>query len=360
MNMFRKRRMRILVLIIVIIAISIFGFNPARVETVFSTGWYPGFSLVQRNITGWIPFSIGDVIYLILFFAILFSIYRFIKQIITRRINKHSVYSWAGRTVIILLFAYIIFQVFWGLNYNRLGVVHQFKLKDPGFDTTEILRLQDYLADKVNNSKKKLSSTEVVYPSREVIFERGEQVYHKASIFFPFLQYHPASIKSSLFGRIGNYLGFTGYYNPFTGEAQVNATVPKFLLPAITAHEVAHQLGYAKENEASFIGYLASINTDDALYRYSSYLDLFLYTNAQVNRFDSLAAKKVYKKLNDSVKADINEWQEFLLAHRSLLSRTTGWVYGKFLTWYNQPDGIKSYDGVVALVISYYKKHGVL
>ncbi len=57
---------------------------------------------------------------------------------------------------------------------------------------------------------------------------------------------------------LGNYLGFTGYYNPFTGEAQVNTTVPQFLLPNIALHEMGHQIGYAKEDEANFSAYLAA------------------------------------------------------------------------------------------------------
>jgi hypothetical protein len=84
-----------------------------------------------------------------------------------------------------------------------------------------------------------------------------------------------------LWGWLGNYVGFTGYYNPFTGEAQVNTTVPKFLQPFTASHEVAHQLGYAKEMEANFVGYLAASHSTDTLFRYSVYLDLFLVQQPQ-------------------------------------------------------------------------------
>ncbi len=67
-----------------------------------------------------------------------------------------------------------------------------------------------------------------------------------------------------MYSYLGNYLGFTGYYNPFTGEAQVNTTVPLFVQPFTTCHEIGHQLGYAKENEANFAGYLAAKSSPDA------------------------------------------------------------------------------------------------
>jgi hypothetical protein len=78
---------------------------------------------------------------------------------------------------------------------------------------------------------------------------------------------------------LGNYTGFTCYYNPFTGEAQLNTTIPRFLQPFIACHEVAHQLGYAKENEASFVGYLAAKGSGNALLQYSTYLDIFMHAN---------------------------------------------------------------------------------
>ena len=39
-------------------------------------------------------------------------------------------------------------------------------------------------------------------------------------------------------------MGFSGYLNPFTHEAQADDLMPLFNTP-LTAHEMAHQLGYA-------------------------------------------------------------------------------------------------------------------
>ncbi len=60
--------------------------------------------------------------------------------------------------------------------------------------------------------------------------------------------------KRPLFERIPqSNLGVTGYLNPFTNEAQVNTTVPAFLQPFMTCHEIAHQLGFAPEEDANFV-----------------------------------------------------------------------------------------------------------
>jgi Zn-dependent peptidase ImmA (M78 family) len=55
-----------------------------------------------------------------------------------------------------------------------------------------------------------------------------------------------------------NKTGILGYYNPFTAESQYNPNIPATQLPFTLAHEMSHQLGYAREQEASFIAYLYS------------------------------------------------------------------------------------------------------
>jgi hypothetical protein len=180
--------------------------------------------------------------------------------------------------------------------------------------------------------------------------------YTNLSAVYPFIQYDPPSIKPAIWGWLGNYAGFTGYYNPFTGEAQLNTTAPKFIQPFVACHEVAHQVGYAKEMEANFIGYLAGSVSDDPLIKYSVYLDLFLYANRNLNRSDSNSARLYRKDLIPEVKADLEEWRRFNRLHRTPIEPIARWFYGKFLQGNQQPQGILSYDEVTAFLIAYYKK----
>ena len=161
-----------------------------------------------------------------------------------------------------------------------------------------------------------------------------------------------------MFGLFGNYFGFTGYYNPFTGEAQLNTLVPKFILPFTTSHEIAHQLGYAKEEEANFVGYLAATASTDTLFHYSTYLDLFVYANRQLFFVDSVAAKDFTTQLLPEVKSDIKEWREFLRRHKNPLEPVIRWAYGNYLRANQQPKGMTSYDEVIADLIAFYKKYG--
>ena len=58
--------------------------------------------------------------------------------------------------------------------------------------------------------------------------------------------------KPLLASRSLDYLGVSGIYFPFTGEANFNGGTPPVSLPRVMGHEMSHQRGYAREDEANF------------------------------------------------------------------------------------------------------------
>jgi hypothetical protein len=240
------------------------------------------------------------------------------------------------------------------LNYDRIGIAGQLGLSIKKYEKKELIQLNSILLDKVNDSKQSLLRNKIVYPDDRRLFELVRNAYDVAAKKYPFFHYNSPSVKSSMWGWFGNYAGFTGYYNPFTGEAQVNTTVPEFLQPFITCHEVAHQLGYAKEMEANFAGFLAATASSDTLLHYSAYLDMFLYANRNLYLADSSSAMLYRNKLSEPVKQDIISWKEFNKKHETILEPMVTWLYDKFLLSNNQPKGMLSYSEVVGYLIAYY------
>jgi hypothetical protein len=60
------------------------------------------------------------------------------------------------------------------------------------------------------------------------------------------------------------------------------------------------------------------------------------------------------------VKKDIAEYRRFLLQYSSPLEPLFTALYGNYLKANNQPNGIETYDRVVAWLIAYKKKYGTL
>jgi len=349
-----------LVVFLLIFLIKIFSWNKTRVESYYSSAFYIYFSKILRFLFGWIPFSVGDILYLLAGCWIIWKIIKNVRLLLKKEMSKRMGFKKLLKLLLGFAFIYIIFNIFWGINYDRQGIAYQLHLDKLQYDTSDLKNLQKILLEKVNSTKKIVLNNHEVYPSKSELVKRAEKSYSEAATIFPFLKYKNLSVKSSLYGIPGDYLGFTGYYNPFTGEAQINTTVPDFLQPYIATHEMAHQLGYAKENEANFVGYLAAINSRDTLFHYSTYFDLFLYANREVYYFDSAASLKAVQQLIPEVKQDIIEYRNFDRAHQSFLEPAITWMYGNYLKLNNQPKGMHSYNAVVGMLIAYYKKYGKL
>lgn len=257
-----------------------------------------------------------------------------------------------------LLLLYIVFNVLWGLNYNRQGVHRQMSFERESYSREDLAYINELLLEKVNRSKAALMSGSTGYLSAKALPARTGNVFAQAAQKYPFLRYAYPSVKPSLFNFIGNYFGFSGYYNPFTGEAQVNTDIPLFLQPYVYCHEIAHQLGYARENEANFAGYIAATASGDPPFVYAAYFDIFLYTNRTLYRMDAVAAQHFLTRLHPAVKADIDTLKAYYSKYENPVEPLFRWVYGKYLEVNDQPLGMMTYSEVVADVIAWQKKYG--
>lgn len=347
------------VVIFLILMIQVLSYQPEWIESLYSTGLYRIIGILLRFLTGWIPFSLGDLIYFAVFIFLTVIVVRFIISLFKKEKRKRI-----GAQLLSALWwlccIYITFSLFWGLNYNRLGIGYQLGLQPLEYDSADIWKVESLLIEKVNASKAIILQRDLKYPEMDQIFNEAKVAYDNAQQKFPFLKYSIKSVKHSMFSWLGNYLNIGGYYNPFTGEAQVNTLGPPYITPYIVTHEMAHQIGYARENAANFVGYLAAVNANSELFRYATYLNLYFYTNAELSYYDTAAARKTVQMLLPEVQKDIKEMQEFSDAHQSILEPITTWIYSKFLMLNSQPKGVKTYNEVVGMLIAYYKKYGKL
>lgn len=355
---FKNRRIVFISLCIVAIAIKLLSLKSIWVEKYYSGTAYPLISNVLKALFGWLPFSIGDVIYGIAGLWLLIKTVRGVKKILKKQVDKDSLKNSLYKIAITLLSIYISFNILWGLNYNRKGITWQLSIKKEKYSIAELIQIDSLLITKVNESKTALIQQKRKYPATDETFDMVTKAYNQLSSQYPWLLYKTKSTKTSLWGWAGNYMGFTGYYNPFTGEAQLNTTVPQFIQPYTACHEVAHQLGYAKENEANFVGYLAATSSTDTLLHYSVYLDLYLYTQNNLRILDSSQSNHMSLKLTPEVRADIAELKTFYKNHQSPFEPLFKWIYEKYLQNNQQPSGLLSYDEVTGFIIAYYKKFG--
>jgi hypothetical protein len=264
------------------------------------------------------------------------------------------------KTLRFALYIYLGFNMLWGLNYDRLGIATQLKLDVQPYSVEDLKLLTSVLQQRVNHCATGVDSVKRLELNKNRnVFREGVAAYQLVKNRYSFLTYEAPSIKASFFSNIGHYFGFTGYYNPFSGEAQLKTTVPFFIKPFVVNHEIAHQLGYGKENEANFVAYLAGREAANTEVRYSIYFEMYQYAFSDLSRKDTVSAKQFRESLHPQVKKDMEAFSNYLYRTRNIIEPIISSFYDQFLKWNSQPKGKKTYNEVVTWLIAYGKKYGL-
>ena len=351
--MFRHKKL-ILALSIIpqVLGLKILSKFPKVVESVYSNGIYIYISKAMRFAFGWVPFSVGDILYTFLGIYILRWLY----------LNKERILKDTKQWVLDILAAislgYFAFHILWAFNYYRLPLHHSLGI-DSKYTTTQLTELTRELITKANTLQLQLAKNDtnkVILPySKTEILKMIPSGYTNLARTFNDLEYEPESIKHSIFSLPLTFMGFSGYLNPFTNEAQVDKLIPTYKFPTTGSHEVAHQLGYAAENEANFIGSMAAMHHPDLYFQYSGYSFALRYCLSELYKRDHLLYDQLLPKLHTGVLKNYQEVRDFWNPYKNPIEPVFKKTYDGFLKTNNQTAGVKSYSYVVALLVNYHK-----
>ncbi|UNY97545.1 DUF3810 domain-containing protein [Zhouia spongiae] len=335
-----------------IIIVKWLGNHPDWIETYYSNGFYPLLSKSLRYAFGWIPFSMGDIFYTITTILII----RFL--ILKGKMFFAQTRSFFREMFILISFLYFTFHLFWGMNYYRQPIHQSLNIANE-YTYEELISFTDKLVDRCNNLHLKITGNDTVmvkipYTKREIYNMTGNG-YRNLAKKIPELEYSPGSIKTSMYSTALTYMGYSGYLNPFTNEAQVNGLQLDFKYPTVSCHEEAHQIGYSAENEANFVGYLAAVHNEDIYFQYSGYLYVMRYFLGEIKRNDPELFEAYNARINPGIIKNYLEVANFWRKHKTKAEPAFKQTFNTFLKANNQKDGIKTYSYVVALLINYYK-----
>ena len=338
-------------LVIQIIFVQYISRFPKTIEIIYSNGIYKVISLFYRNALGWIPISIGDLIYALFLFLFLRFLYIMIRDEFT---ELRSYFLSICGTLSVL---YFLFYGSWGLNYYRIPLAEKLNIKKESYTTDQLLSFTEKTITKINQLHLSITNNdsiayEVPYKSKE-IYKMTKIGYQHLSEKHSFLKYKVPAIKSSLLSTPLSYMGFAGYLNPFTGEAQVNANIPKYTFAFTVSHEVAHQIGYAPENEANFIAYLATTSHPDTFFQLAGHISALKYLLHELYKREPIVYKTTLYQLNKGILKNLQESSTFWEKYENPLEPLFKKSYGTYLKVNKQKAGIKSYDYMVDLLIHY-------
>ncbi|UYQ95963.1 DUF3810 domain-containing protein [Chitinophaga horti] len=254
-----------------------------------------------------------------------------------------------------ILSVYLVFLLFWGGNYHRKTLAQDLDLNVPEkYSRADLYLLSDTLLKLVNRDCAAVDSLPTF--SNKQLFNMAATSYLAAENKWPVLEYQHPSIKPMIFGWWMNYIGVTGYLNPFTNEAQVNTSVPAFVQPFTTCHEIAHQIGYAPEEDANFVGYLVASGSEDVRFRYAGNFEMFLYSIRHLARRDPSLTRLIWQKADPRVRKHYDDLMSFYEQFQGPIDDYSSAIYDQYLKANHQEKGIRSYSEVVGWLIAYFSK----
>lgn len=355
----RKQTYKILTLLLVMqwAFIQIIAQFPSFIERYYSNELYFYVSKLLRITFGWLPISIGDIIYIFIAILIIKGIYTSIK---TKKLHfKNTLYK-TGAFVSILFF---FFNFNWGLNYFRQPISETLNFEKKEYTSNELISFTKQLISKSNEIHYSIAKNDTILIenslNKEQIKEISPEAYEQLKLKHPQFKFENTSIKNSLFSIPLTYMGFAGYINPITNEAQVNSLIPKNNYPATVCHEIAHQVGIGSESEANFVGYLAAIHSKNAYYNYSGYLMATRYCLGEIYRTEPEQFDILLNLLNKGILKDLKNSQDFWKSYQNWSEKYFKFFYDSFLKANKQKDGIKGYNKMVSLLINYYKREAL-
>lgn len=306
----------------------------------------------MRTSLGFLPISFGDLLYTFFIVAI-------IRWLVIRfKTRFREPVKWIIQVFAVASIIYGCFHLFWGLNYYRLPLHKTLKIKND-YNTEELVLLTKTLIKRSNEVHNKLVSNDSLPVPYN--FKKGDilrttiEGFDFLSAEYPTLTYDGKSLKRSLYSIPLTYMGFNGYLNPLTNEAQVNTQIIKYKIPTTASHEIGHQLGFAKENEANFIACLATINHPDLYFRYSGLTFALRYCLNELYLRDKALADQLITTMNPGIRENYREVREFWASKTNPFEPIFQYSYNGFLKANNQMEGMKSYSYVVALLVNYFE-----
>nr|WP_262920942.1 DUF3810 domain-containing protein [Elizabethkingia meningoseptica] len=309
------------------------------------------FSVTQNirvKIIKHIPFSLGDVFYTILCVSLVYALFLLFRK---EKRSKCLMVLLVGFNIL-----YFIYQLFWGMLYFQKPLLSRDKIRT--IDTETLKPLADYYLQQCVILRKenpqrifKIGSMEKLEQEIKVQQQNIARVYGKGSNI-------DTSLKQSIYRQGMSYTGILGYYNPFTSESQYNPKLPDTYTPFTLAHETAHQIGFAREEEANFIAFIIGENSSSYELKYSAYWYALKTILFNISRKDLQYSKNFLKNLPEDLLNDYKAEIKFYKEHEGQTQDFFSFTNNLFLKS-NRQDGSITYNYFIYLLLDHHKEKGL-
>lgn len=357
-----RRLPRVCIVLFALAGVSLLIYLAAIIWEPFADFFsrYPGAVLraTLAHLTSWIPFSLAEALLLFLPAALFLLIRTAIKYYSD---TWHNTLVYMG--ILLSVASLLITLLFCGFGTGYFGSTLDKKL---GLDRRDVSAeelkytaeiLSEAVAEEAQNVTFRYQNFSVMPYSLEEMNKKLLDAYDSISDKYSFIQRLDSRLKPVVLSEPWSYTHITGVYTYFTGEANINVNFPDYTIPFTAAHELAHQRGIAREDEANFMAFLVCIESDDPYIRYSGYLNMYEYVSNSLYSANAEMYFDVRNTLPTTVRAEMRAYSAFFDKYRDNVVADVSQAVNDTYLKVQGTAGTKSYGMVTDLAVAYYKNH---
>ncbi len=277
---------------------------------------------------------------------------------------RWNLIQWAGWVLAGCSFLWMMHTGLYGLNTHAGSIAEDIRLEEAKFTVTELVDATEYymqIADQLATEIPRDEAGKPKYPTFEELAESAGQGFDVLAYdqYLPIFAGSTLPVKKLDWADLYTSMGITGVTMPLTGVADVNPQIPVLSLPFTMCDEMAHRMCIAVERDANMAAFLACDAHPDVTFRYSGYFMAFRYCyNALVSTGTSaatLAAKEIYGRMGDLLKADLEDYKLFFETNRDeQASQIANSANDAYIKGSGDESGVASYSHVSDLLVSWY------
>ena len=272
---------------------------------------------VQSFLTAWT----GPFDFLVWQTAVIFLAIALIAALVLVFIFKARVIRWFGWAAAAVAAVILLNTGIYGLNKFSGPIEDDLRLDMVDYTQTELENATVFYRDMANELAAKVTrdeNGEVAFAEFETLAEKTGDGYRTLARERSFSIYGGDYTPVKRLGWAGIYsaLGKTGVTVALTGEAAVNPNIPDQGIPFAMAHEMAHRLCIARDDDANFSAFLACAENDDVEYLYSGYFMAYRFCVDALESVDADAAQTVAAGCSEQLLADLEGYDRYFDENR--------------------------------------------
>ena len=320
----------------------------------FNEGAAAFFRALLAALTGWIPFSLAET--LIMAIPILFVSMLAVCIRCARIGWRRAMYCVVGLLSAIALL-YSLFVLTFAAGYHAAPLDEKLALRKEPVSAWELAQTAAILADEAESALDEITfrtdGASVMPYSYNELSRRLMTAYDRVCAEYPFIQRFHSRVKPVTLSEPWTYTHISGVYTMFTGEANINVNYPDYVIPYTAAHELAHQRGIARENEANFVAFLVCAASDDPYIRYSGFLNMYEYVSSALYSASKDYYRMLYNSLDGRVTGELRAYNAFFDKYRDTVVADVSEAVNNTYLVIQGTEGTKSYGMVVDLAVAY-------